>query len=66
MGPGPLRWSLYPDKYLVRAFADDNRNGRWDLGSLLPFRFAEPGWAVRDTVRIRARFEHTDYRFEFE
>jgi hypothetical protein len=62
---GAFSWKLYPDRYTVTAYSDHNANGRWDLGSLRPFEFAEPAWIVADTVRIRARFEHSGQRFEF-
>jgi hypothetical protein len=65
-GAGEFSWQLYPDKYLVRAFADHNRNARWDRGRLVPLEFAEPAWTMKDTVRIRARFEHTDQVLDFK
>lgn len=65
-GAGEYRWQLYPDNYLLRAFSDYNDNGNWDLGTLSPFEFAEPGWTIADTVKVRARFEHTDFDLHFE
>ncbi len=56
-GSGTFKLTMYPDMYTVTAFADRNRNGRWDNGSLLPFGYAEPGWIVPDTLRVRARFD---------
>ena len=66
VGGGEFDWQLYPDKYRGQAFADKNNNRRWDLGSLSPFQFSEPGWIVADTIRIRARFEHSGYQFNFQ
>lgn len=65
LGSGSFDIKLYPDQYLVTAFADLNGDGEWELGSLSPFKFAEPGWVEPDTIRIRARFEHSGYQFEF-
>jgi uncharacterized protein (DUF2141 family) len=64
-GSGPFDIKLYPDQYQVTAFADLNGDDKWELGSLSPFGFAEPGWVEPDTIRIRARFEHSGYQFEF-
>ncbi|MFH2057069.1 MAG: Ig-like domain-containing protein [bacterium] len=63
---GEYNWQLYPDNYLLRAYADNNGNGAWDLGTLNPFSFAEPGWTLPDTVRVRARFEYTDFDLHLE
>jgi hypothetical protein len=65
-GSGELNIGLYRGNYLVTAFADENGNSDWDLGTLEPFRFAEPGWVVADTLRIRARFEHSGLSFRFK
>jgi hypothetical protein len=54
-------WQLYPDSYTLYAFADQNRNHRWDLGTLAPLSFAERGWIVADTIKIRARFEREGF-----
>jgi methionine-rich copper-binding protein CopC len=59
-------WPLYPDIYRITGYRDLNRDGRWNLGSLRPFRFAEPGWISADSVRIRARFEHEGRVLQFE
>ncbi len=54
---GAFDLTMYPDMYTVTAYADRNHNGRWDYGTLLPFSYAEPGWIVPDTLRVRARFD---------
>ena len=54
---GRFSLAMYPDMYTFTAYADRNRNGRWDYGALSPFSFAEPGWIVPDTLRVRARFD---------
>lgn len=63
---GAFKLSLYPDLYTVTAFSDANGNDRWDGGSLRPFGFAERGWLVADSVRVRARFDHEDYVLKLE
>ena len=60
-GTEHYRWQLYPDSYTLYAFADQNRNRRWDLGTLEPLSFAERGWIVADTIKIRARFEREGF-----
>jgi hypothetical protein len=64
-GGGSFELRMYPDKYLVNAFMDENENESWDLGSIDPLEFAEPGWVVSDTLRIRPRFEHSGIRYDF-
>ena len=63
---GPFSLAMYPDLYTVMAFADRNHNGRWDHGSPMPFRYAEPGWIVPDTLRVRARFDTEGFDLELK
>lgn len=63
---GKFELTMYPDMYTVTAFADRNRNGRWDYGSLQPFGYAEPGWIVPDTLRVRARFATEGFDLELK
>jgi hypothetical protein len=60
-GTEHYRWQLYPDSYMLYAFADQNHNHRWDLGTLTPWSFAERGWIVADTIKVRARFEREGF-----
>ena len=60
-GTEHYQWQLYPDSYTLYAFADQNHNRRWDLGTLAPLSFAERGWIVADTIKIRARFEREGF-----
>lgn len=60
-GTEHCRWELFPDSYTLYAFADQNHNRRWDLGTLAPWSFAERGWIVADTIKIRARFEREGF-----
>ena len=40
---GIIRWDfLKPGKYMVKAVADINHNGKWDTGDFLEHRQAEP------------------------
>lgn len=48
---------LPPGLYLISAFADLNRDGRFDYGRPVPFLPAEPFAVCEDTVRIRSRWE---------
>ncbi len=63
---GQYSLKMYPDLYTVSAFVDASANRRWDFGSLLPLRFAERGWVLSDTLRVRARFDIEDYNLEFK
>lgn len=53
------RWELanVPEgEYEVSAFRDENGNGVYDYGSVLPFSFGEPYISWRGTVRVRPRW----------
>lgn len=41
----------------LRLFGDRNRNGRWDGGSLRPYRSAEPITWTAEPVMVRARWD---------
>ncbi len=49
--------NLLPGYYTVSAYLDRNGNGRFDYGSIIPYRLAEPFTAPADTFRVRTRFE---------
>jgi len=59
-------FQLPPGKYLIEGFLDENDNGKKDLGTLFPFRYAETSVAYPDTVRVRARFETAGIEFLFK
>ena len=44
-------------KYLLDAYIDLNGNRRYDAGKPFPLRKPEPFGSVRDTLRVRARWE---------
>jgi hypothetical protein len=60
-GTEHYRWQLFPDSYTLYAFSDQNHNRRWDMGTLAPLSFAERGWIVTDTIKVRARFEREGF-----
>ncbi|MBN1754933.1 Ig-like domain-containing protein [bacterium] len=49
--------SLFPGRYLINSYIDNDRNGHFSPGNLFPFAFAEPFWALADTFSIRSRWE---------
>ncbi len=63
---GVFSLKLYPDLYRLLAFEDRNGNHRWDYGTLVPFALSERGWIAADSVRVRARFDHEDFRIKLE
>ena len=48
LAPGPVR---------LRVWVDVNGNGRWDGGSLVPYRPAEPVRILPEAASVRARWE---------
>ena len=56
--PGEVLTPLLPEgPYLVWGFADANRNGRLDVGSIRPWEAAERVDAIPDTQYVRDTFE---------
>ncbi len=53
-------------KYLMSGYLDENNNGLRDLGSALPFNFAETFTKSADTITVRARFETAGIEFRFK
>lgn len=49
--------NLPEGRYRIRAFADQNGNGKWDHGTLFPFEPFEPVVWTSDTLRVRPRWE---------
>ncbi len=43
-------------QYTLQAFVDRNKNGRWDGGRSVPFRWAEPITVNPDLLRVRKRW----------
>jgi len=53
-------------KYLLSGFMDSDLDGQKDNGSIYPFQLAETSASYPDTIRVRARFETAEIRFEFK
>ncbi|MFA6234519.1 MAG: hypothetical protein WC824_10110, partial [Bacteroidota bacterium] len=51
---------LKEGQYLLDAYIDRNGNNRYDFGKAIPWTRPEPYGAVRDTLRVRARWETKD------
>ncbi|MEZ5359251.1 MAG: Ig-like domain-containing protein [Candidatus Zixiibacteriota bacterium] len=47
---------LLPGYYTISGYKDNNTNGSYDYGSILPYQTAEPFAAPADTFRVRSRF----------
>lgn len=55
---GSYRFTRVPEgRYLLDAFRDSNGNFRYDPGMAQPFTPPEPFGVLRDTLRVRARWE---------
>ena len=48
--------NLYPGKHVVSAFSDDNGDGKYSYGNILPFIPAEKFVVHTDTIKIRSRW----------
>lgn len=55
---------LLPGYYTISAYLDRNKNSRFDTGSIIPYRLAEPFVVNRDTFRVRTRFESSEVLLE--
>lgn len=56
---GVFRFSGLPGqtRYLIRAFVDENEDGKWNPGQVNPFITAEPiGWQIVEEI-VRARWD---------
>ncbi len=52
---GSIKWDLLkPGKYIIKAFADINHNGRWDTGDFLEKRQPEPVVYFSAIIEVRA------------
>lgn len=52
---------MIPGKYMIQLFYDNNNNGVWDKGTLLPFAYAEEGMQLKEPLQLNARWSVTDY-----
>ena len=58
--------ALQEGRYILDAFIDRNRNGRYDFGTARPIVRPEPYGRVRDTLRVRARWETNGIRIPLQ
>lgn len=57
--------NLLPGEYRFQIWEDRNGNNRWDPGSLVPFKTAEPFRAYSQTINVRARWETAEVEWVY-
>ncbi|MCS7053481.1 MAG: Ig-like domain-containing protein [Ignavibacterium sp.] len=55
-----------PGKYLLGAFEDQNKNSKYDFGSLIPFKFSEKFYYYPSIIEIKPRWSVSDIQFVIE
>ncbi len=55
-----------PDKYLLWAFKDKNKNDKYDFGKIKPFEYSEEFYFYPDTLNLRARWPVGDIDFNIK
>ncbi len=56
--PGEFYINCLPDgEYLIDGFVDLDENAKFSFGRLYPFEFAEPFYFLKDTIKVRKRWE---------
>jgi len=53
-------------KYLLSGFIDKDLTEEWSTGKIHPFQLSETMAFYPDTIRVRARFETSEIKFEFK
>ncbi len=53
-------------QYILSGFIDQDANGEFSPGTIIPFRPAETQAVYPDTIGVRARFETAGIEFEFK
>ncbi|MBN1212761.1 MAG: Ig-like domain-containing protein [candidate division Zixibacteria bacterium] len=53
-------------RYLLSGFIDRDLNEEWSAGKIHPFQPSETMATYPDTIRVRARFETSEIKFEFK
>ncbi len=53
-------------KYMLWAFYDTNKNGKYDFGYPSPLKYAERFFVHKDTLELRPRWSVTDILFEIK
>ncbi len=63
-----INWDLLkPGKYVIKAFADLNHNGKWDTGDFLEKRQPEPVVYFPGVIEVRAGWSfEEDWKVEFK
>lgn len=63
-----IKWDLLkPGKYIIKAFADLNHNGKWDTGDFLEKRQPEPVIYFPGVIEVRAGWSfEEDWEVEFK
>ncbi len=64
-GEREFRKEFFPGYYTISAYLDKNSDEKYDDGSIIPYRLAEPFTTVTDTFRVRTRFETTGLEIKF-
>ena len=65
--PGEFLFDMVlPGRYLAKAFLDEDKNGKHDIGTIFPYAPAEPYTAFPDTIPVRSRWETEKVYLTFE
>lgn len=57
---------VIPGKYLAWSFKDKNKNGKYDFGSISPFKLSEEFKYYPDTLNLRARWPVGGVNIDFQ
>ncbi|MCX6170594.1 MAG: Ig-like domain-containing protein [Ignavibacteriales bacterium] len=57
---------VVPGKYLAWGFKDKNKNGKYDYGTILPFKHSEEFKFYPDTLNLRARWPVGGVNIDFK
>ena len=57
---------ITPGKYLAWSYKDKNKNGRYDCGTIIPFKYSEEFKFYPDTLNLRARWPVGGININFE
>jgi len=52
-------------KYRLDGYLDLDKNNKYSAGHLFPFRFSEPFYFAKDTIKVRKRWEKSGILFKF-
>lgn len=57
---------VVPGKYLAWSFKDKNKNGKYDFGTIIPFKHSEEFKFYPDTLNLRARWPVGGVNIDFQ